>query len=185
MARLPYLSQEDLPPDKRHIYAELERTRDKYALNAFTLLLNDIDAAEALAHLGKYLKLESPLNPQIREIAILSTAQVLDNDYMWASHEYIARKVGLRNELIESIRQGKAPMGLPAKEGIFAQAAKEIIGKGGLTDKTFQAIHHLLGSAQTIDLLLVIGYYTMMSGLLKSLAVEMLPDMKPRLPIGL
>jgi 4-carboxymuconolactone decarboxylase len=136
MARLPYISRQDPPPDKRHIYDHIAETRGRVERSgrpdlseaegmphSFQALMNSPDAAEAVAHLGEYLRFKSSLDPVVREIAILSTARELGSQYEWAHHEPVARQAGVREQVIESIKSSRAPMGLPAKEGVFAQAA--------------------------------------------------------------
>ena len=60
--------------------------------------------------------------------------------------------VGVRPQVIEAIRSGRAPMGLPPKEGVFAQAGKEFVRNGALSERTFQAIEHLLGPEGAVEL---------------------------------
>ena len=182
MARLPLISREDLTPEKQPIYDRIAATRGS-ALNVFGALLNSPDAAAAVAALGEYLRYNSSLDPAIREIAILSTAKEHNNEYEWAHHEPEARRAGVRAEVIESIRSGRAPMGIPAKEGVFAQAAKELVREGTLTPRTFQAIEHLLGPEHTVDLIVLVGYYSMLSRVLATLDVE-LDEGLERMPLG-
>ena len=187
MARLPYVSREELPQDKQHIYDRIAETRGGAetrgeAPRAFQALLNSPDAAEAVAALGEYLRFKSTLDPMIREIAVLSTARELGSQYEWTHHEPIARQAGVRDEVIESIRSGRAPMGLPAKEGVFAQAAKELVRDGTLSERTFQAILHLVGPQATVDLILLVGYYAMLSRAMDALGVELESGLQPRLP---
>ena len=181
MARVPYVSRDDLPPDKQDIYDRIAETRGS-AGNVFRALLNSPDAARAAAGVGEYVRFHCPLDPAVRETAILSVAQELGSQYEWAHHEPIARRVGVRDEVIESIRAGRAPMGLPAKEGVFAQAAKELTRQGTLTDRTFQAIEHLLGRQQTVDLIVLIGYYGMLARVIAALGVELDEDLEAGLP---
>ena len=72
-------------------------------------------------------------------------------------------------------------MGLPAKEGVFVQAAKELARKGTISERTFEAILHLLGPQQTVDLVVLIGYYAMLAGALSALGVELEPGMESTL----
>ena len=109
----------------------------------------------------------------VRETVILTTAREMNVDYEWAHHVPVARQVGVREEVIDSIRSGRAPMGLPAKEGVFAQAAKELVRDGALTDRTYQAVEHLIGPQQTVDLIVLVGYYAMVGRVLKTLQVEL------------
>ncbi|MCY3543626.1 MAG: carboxymuconolactone decarboxylase family protein [Chloroflexi bacterium] len=187
MARVPYISRDDLPADKRPLYDHIEQTRGgidgKGMPNSFRLLLNSPDGAEAVGALGEHIRLRSSLHPAFRETAILGVARALDSQYVWAHHEPIARSVGVRDEVIESIRSGRAPMGLPPKEGVFAQAGKEFVRNGALGERTFQAVEHLLGPEGAVELVVVIGYYTMLNAVLGSLGIELDDHLEATLPI--
>ena len=172
MARIPYVSREDLAEDKRHVYDGISGSRGS-VLHVFQALLNSPEAAEVVAGVGEYIRYKSPIEPAIRETAILSVAKELNNGYEWTQHEPVARDVGVRDQVIEAIRTGRAPMGLPAKEGVYVQAAKELVRDGTLTDRTFQAILHLLGASQTVDLVVLVGYYCLLGGVISSLGVEL------------
>lgn len=177
MARIPYVNREDLPVDKRPVYDRIAETRGgidgKGMPNSFRLLLNGPDVADAVGALGEHIRLRSSLHPAFRETAILGVARALSSQYVWGHHEPIARDVGVRSEVIEAIRSGRAPMGLPPKEGVFAQAGKEFVRDGALSERTFQAIEHLLGVEGAVELVVVIGYYVMLNGVLASLGVEL------------
>ena len=186
MARVPYVDREDLREADRPIYDRIARTRgtaepDVPMPNSFRSLLNSPGVAEAVGRLGEYLRFESPLDPVAREIAILSVARQTNSDYEWAHHEPVARRAGVSDEVIESIRSGRAPMGIPAKDGIFAQAAKEMVSKGTLAPRTFQAVEHLLGAGGAVELVVVIGYYAMLSAALSALDVEIETGLESRL----
>ena len=187
MARVPYVSMDDLAKDKQPIYDRIAETRGSIEgggmPNSFRLLMNSPAAAEAVGHLGEYIRLHSTLDPAARETAILGVARALNSQYEWAHHEPVARAVGVRDAVIEAIRSGRAPMGLPPKEGVFAQAGKELAQNGALTERTFQAVEHLLGAQGTVDLVVTIGYYAMLNAVLVSLGVELEPHLAPSLPV--
>ena len=176
MARVQYVEREQLNEDGRRIFDHIAETRggiepNTPMPNSFRALMNSPKAAEAVGQLGEYLRLNTSLDPVVREIAIISVARHTNSDYEWAHHEPIARAVGVRPQVIESIRTGRAPMGLPAKEGIFAQAAKELVLNGDLTDRTFQAIEHLLGPQAVVEFITLVGYYAMLSLALRALGI--------------
>ncbi len=181
MARLPLMSRQDLPAEAHPIHDHIRETRGGMP-NLFRALLNSPEAAERVAALGEYIRYRCPLSDAARETAILSTARELGIHYEWAHHAAVARQAGVREEVIEAIRSGKGPMGLPAKEGIFIQAAREITGTGALTDRTFQAVEHLLGPRQTVDLIVLVGYYTMVGRVLRTLEVELEEGVESDLP---
>ena len=181
VARVRYISRNDLSSDKQHVYDRIAENRGRVA-HVFEALLNSPDAAEAVAAVGEYIRYRSPLDPVIREIAILSTAREMNNHYEWAQHEPVARKVGVRDQVIDAIRSGKAPMGIPAKEGVFAQAARELVRDGTLSDRTYQAVEHLLGPLQTVDLIVLVGYYSMIGRVISALGVELDEGLESSLP---
>jgi 4-carboxymuconolactone decarboxylase len=171
MAKLPYVSREMLPDDKRHVYDRIAETRGSVP-NIFGTLLNSPDAAEVVTSVGEYIRYRSALDPATREIAILSVAREMNAAYEWAQHEPIARAAGVSDGTIEAIRSGRAPMGIPAKEGVFAQAVREVLRKGKMSDLTYQAIEHLLGPQQTMDLVVLVGYYSMLARILATFEVD-------------
>ena len=181
MARVKYISREELSPDRQDIYDRIAETRGRVP-QVFQALLNSPDAAAVVAGVGEYLRYRAPLDPVVREIAILSAVRELKCEYEWAHHVPVAREVGVRDEVIDSIRSGRAPMGIPAKEGVFAQAARELVREGTLGDRTFQAILHLIGPALTVDLIVLVGYYSMLARVIKALGVELEPGMVSDLP---
>jgi 4-carboxymuconolactone decarboxylase len=171
LARVPYVQRDQMPPDKLGIYDRIASTRGSVQ-NVFAALLNSPDAAEAVTSMGEYLRYNCPLDPAIRETAILATAREMGNRYEWAQHEPVAREVGVRDEVIEAIRSGKAPMGLPAKEGVFAQGARELTRDGALTERTLAAIEHLLGTRQAVDFVVLVSYYGMVARIISTFQVD-------------
>ena len=172
MARVPYVKREELNDQEQPIFDQIEKTRGGVS-NVFAALLNNPEATKAVTSLGEYIRYQSKLDPIIRETAILTTAKELQKSYEWAQHEPVAREIGVRDEVIDSILSCKGPMGLPAKEGIFIQSAKELVKNGTLTSRTYQALEHLLGPQVTIDFLVTVGYYSMLSRLIRSLDVDL------------
>ena len=124
MSRVPYVKRDDLQEKHQPIFDQIAKTRGS-ASNVFAALINNPEATEVVTAVGEYIRYKSKLDPIVRETAILTTAKELKNGYEWAQHEPVAREVGVREEVIESILSGKGPMGLPAKEGIFIQASRE------------------------------------------------------------
>ncbi len=181
MAKLPYISRDDLPEDKRHVYDRIAETRGS-VVNIFGLLLNSPDAAEVATNVGEFIRFKSTLEPVVREIAILAVARETNAEYEWAQHEPIARRDGVSDRTIEAIWSGRAPMGVPAKEGVYAQAVKELVRDGNMSDLTFQAVEHLLGPVQTIDFLVLVGYYWMLGRIMATLEIDLDEGLEANLP---
>ncbi len=172
MPRMPYLSREDLPLDKRPIYDQIASRRGHIPL-PLAVLLHSPEAASRVATVGEYLRYESSsLPPEVREIATLATAHQLACKYVWGQHVRLAREAGVRAEAIKLIEEGAPPRRLLPKEGVFVQYTRELLGDKRVTDATHTAVEHLLGRQGTIDLVVTIGYYALLCYVSAALEVE-------------
>ena len=66
---------------------------------------------------------------------------------------------------------------------MFAQAGKEYVRNGSLSERTFQAVEHLLGPQGAVELVVVIGYYAMLNAVLGSLGIELDEHLEASLPV--
>lgn len=187
MARLPYLSREDIPEHKRPVYDHIAETRSrveklKEMPRTYRLLLNSLDLGEHVARLGEYFRFESPLDAVIRETAIISTAREINSPYEWAHHEYVARQVGVRPEVIEAIRTRGNPAELSPDERVVIQVAQEMVHQRTVSEETFQTILTLLGPSQAVDLVALVAYYVMLGSVFNALGLELEDGLEPSLP---
>ncbi|MBI4201148.1 MAG: carboxymuconolactone decarboxylase family protein [Chloroflexi bacterium] len=179
MPRVPYVSREDLPPDKRAFYDQIASRRSHVA-RPFAALLNSPEVAARVAAVGEQLRFASPvLPPDVREIATLATAQQLGCQYVWTHHVASAREAGVREQVIETIRDGAPPRRLLPKEGVFVQFARELLGDRRVRGSTFTAVEHLLGVQGVTELVVTIGYYALMCYAVAALDVELEEGVQP------
>ena len=64
---------------------------------------------DAAQRLGETVRFESTLPPQLRELAILIVAAKWKAQYEWWAHEKIARREGLDERVIESVKAETLP----------------------------------------------------------------------------
>lgn len=182
MARVPYLSKGELPPSKRHLYDQIARQRGRMP-RPFAALLNSPEVASRVAAIGEYLRYETTaLPPEVREIATLTTAQQLGCQYVWTRHVPLARAAGVREEVINAIRDGQPPRRLLRKEAVFVQYTRELLGDRRVRSATFSAAEQLLGCEGIIDLVVTIGFYALQCYTVAALEVELEEGVEPLLP---
>lgn len=187
MARLPYLSREDIPENKRQAYDHIQETRSRVSKlkempRTYRLLLNSLDLGEHVARLGEYLRFESSLDPVKRETAILGTAREINSQYEWTHHEHVARQVGVRPELIEAIKSKQALVELSPDDRAIIQVAKDMVHHRTVGEETFQTILRLLGPEQAVDLITLVGYFVMLGSVFNALGLELEETLEPLLP---
>ncbi len=182
MARIPEVSREELPPEQRHIFDEIERSRG-YVGAPFKVLLNSPEPAGRFAHLGAYVRFESSLPRAVHSLCALTVARELDCQFEWTVNEISGRQAGVREEAIEALRYRKAPEGLTPEEAVVVRYGQELLRNHRVSDEAFNAALSQLGRQGLTDLTMTFGYYTCLACALNAFEVETDADRPPTLPI--
>ena len=173
-ARLSQIEREDLPAEQQHIFDEIAGSRGAVR-GPFAMLLHSPEVAGRIAHTGAYIRFETTLQDDLREVAIPTTARFWDCQYEWTAHQRIAEsEAGTRPEAIAAIRDRQAPTGLTSDEAIVFNFVSELLNKHRVSDSTFKVANDRFGDKATVDLTATAGYYSMIAGTLNAFAVE--PD---------
>jgi 4-carboxymuconolactone decarboxylase len=139
--------------------------------------------AEVMRMENDYLRLESGMDPQIKELAILVTVRELDSQYIWTSHEPQARQAGVSPEAIDIVKHGRPLAGLSEKESIIIQLGREAVGQHKVGSETFARAIRLLGRQGLVNVVALMGNYAANAILLNTVDQQMDPGVTPRLPI--
>ena len=174
MARVPYVTREDLTKEHQAAYDRIANTRGVVGPN-FQGLFNSPVATERFASFGEYVRFDSEIPPRLKELAILPAAREANNGYVWTAHETLARDQGVAGAIIDAIRDRSAPEGLSGNDADIVRYAKELLIDHEVSDETFGAVHGLLGDQSTVDLTLLILYYSSLALALQAIKVD-LPD---------
>lgn len=115
----------------------------------------------------------STLPKQTREAAVLRVAVRRSSAYEWKQHYSIARQAGLSESEIAAIADGTAT-GL---HGLIVTTVDELYDEGVLTDATATALAGQFTERQLIELVFLVGTYSMLSMVLNVFGVEPDPDL--------
>lgn len=119
-------------------------------------------AANAQA-LGKYCRYDTLLEPRLSEIAILTIAHIWKSEYEWHAHEKEALKAGVSPEVIEAIRVGGQPPFAHQDEEIVHAFARAAHIDRSVPDNLYARAISILGEDSVVDLVGILGYYTLIS----------------------
>jgi 4-carboxymuconolactone decarboxylase len=104
------------------VWDRIAQSRGRVA-GPFAALLHSPELARRIAETGHYVRFEGPLTQAERELAIITVARLLDAQYEWVAHAVLARKAGVRDEVIAAVRERRAPAGLtPAEAQVHGYA---------------------------------------------------------------
>lgn len=118
---------------------------------------------EAVQRLGEVVRFEISIPPSLRELAILVVAAKWQAQYEWWTHEKIARKEGLDPNLITSLKAGALPDFTHPSEAVVYDFARELINQQRVSNQRYQKAVELLGEAGVVELVILLGYYTLVS----------------------
>jgi 4-carboxymuconolactone decarboxylase len=139
-------------------------------------------AAQHLNALSHYLRHESGIAPQVREIAILTTAREMDNQFEWTAHEPVALKEGVSAEVVEVIKRRGSTQGLAETEATVIELGRQIFDKKKVDSELFARGRKLFGDRRLVELVMLMGNYAAVAALLTACDTQLAPDQKPLLP---
>jgi 4-carboxymuconolactone decarboxylase len=182
MSRIPGIVRETLSPEDQTIYDHIAAER-KEIPNIFKVIMNSPRAAQVVGDVGDYARFHTPFNPALRELVILTVARWFDSEYEWSQHEPLAYKNNVNPELVERIRKGDIPVTANTNELLAIRFTYEMVSKCNVSDKTFNTVLEKFGEKATTDLIVLIGYYTMLAYCIAILKPDIDPGLKAVLPI--
>ncbi len=132
---------------------------------------------------GVAVRWESPLGRALTELAILVTAREHDQPFEWSLHELAGIAVGLDPQVIDVVRNGQPLTGVGENESVIIQIGREIFREHELSSETYARALRVLGEANLVDIVDLMGTYTRVGTGLTAFNSQMPPGWKQFLPL--
>lgn len=140
-------------------------------LNLFTTLAHHPLLMKRVNALGGTFMAHGSLGVRVRELVILRVAYRVGSEYERAQHEVIALKVGIDQDELEKVR--REPLdGWSDEERPLLAAVDELCANDDLSDGTWSVLSETWTEAQLLELLVMIGFYRMLGGVLRTARVQ-------------
>lgn len=170
MARIPYFDMTQAP----EAYQALLNGRPP--LNLYRMLPH---AGPALSMgflgMGGALLRENQIDAKLREIAILRVGILSKASYEVHQHKRVARNVGLSDAKIAALEVGADTSVFDELELLILQFTDVVFHEVKAPDELFNAVAGRLGTRQTAELVLTIGFYMLVSRFLENFEVDIEP----------
>ncbi|MCC6888963.1 MAG: carboxymuconolactone decarboxylase family protein [Hyphomicrobiales bacterium] len=163
--RLPAIPDEQLTPEQRTLMTAIASGPRGTFLKSgpFFCYLHSPGFGRLAQELGAYCRFGTSIAPRLTEFAILATARIWRAHYEWVAHEPQALRAGVKPETVEALRTGREPKSAPNDERALYAFINELYGTRRVSDRTYRAVHSVLGDAGMVELLGVLGYYAMVA----------------------
>ena len=148
----------------------------------FQLLVRSPEVCRHLSRLGEYLRWGSSLSPALSELAICLTARHIRANYEWHAHAPLAEEAGVPKAAIEAIRTGGTPSFAAADEALVHGICSELFRTQRLTDASFDKAVATLGEEGLIEIIAIVGYYTLIGNTLNVFQVPVPEGVAPPFP---
>jgi 4-carboxymuconolactone decarboxylase len=130
----------------------------------FSMLLHSPRLAERLLPLVTFFRDESIVETPLRSIAVLTAVREREAAYPWAAQVSLARRNGVREEVIDVIRAKGDPSRLSEDERDVLTYARQLV-RGPRSDPAlFETLHRRHGAAWMVELTAAVHYFALVAG---------------------
>jgi 4-carboxymuconolactone decarboxylase len=178
--RLATIADEDMTDAQRKLRDAIASSpRGRLIMNGpFGCFLHAPAYGMVAQQLGAHVRYHTSLPPRLSEFAILTTARLWRAQYEWFAHAPMAEKAGVAPQTIRDLKAGRKPARAPADERAIYDFIKELYRARRVGDATYRRVHKLLGDAGMVELVGILGYYSLISMTLNVFRAA-LPDDAP------
>ena len=167
MSEYPTWSRDfEIPPEQRTarqaaLVEKIEAgPRGRVTLN-YRMWLHNMDLAEVTEPFGLYVTYLSPVTKRQKEILILTHAAFWDAKFEWNVHAPQARAVGITDDQMQAIAEGRAPGFADPIEELTYELVRALHVYRHVNEDLYGRSMEHLGHRGVSDLIGLIGLYTM------------------------
>ncbi len=192
LARLPQVHRQDLDAAGRAAFDTYVSPGTGYETGLrgpIGVWMNSPALAQAMFDVRQRVRYESDRDQRLTELAIISTAREINNQYEYTAHEPLAVAAGLEQDIIDIVRfrrpieENANIEGLGETERVIIRFAREVISEERVSSETFARALAVFGAEGVTDLTGLIGYYSFVAITLKAFDVQRPPQSDLLLPI--
>ena len=161
--RLPPLPESQWSAAQRETADEIIKGPRGGLIEPFIPLIRSPELCTHAQRMGEYLRYRSAIGLRLSELAILVTARHWSQEVEWAIHAPIAVREGISEAIVHAIGLNQAPQFTQADEQLVYDFSVQSLEAKRVNDDTWAKALALLGEHGAVDLMGIVGYYTMLS----------------------
>jgi 4-carboxymuconolactone decarboxylase len=132
---------------------------------------------------SRYVRYESGMPDDVRELAILVTGRAFDSQFEWTAHEPAALKVGVPKSTVDIVRDRLPTDGLPEAHDVVISLGRCVWDERKTVPRElYDRAMKLWGPQLLMDILWLMGNYAWTSAIIATFKIQVHPEKKPLLP---
>jgi 4-carboxymuconolactone decarboxylase len=186
VSRLPYLKRDQLDAEGSALWDSITETRGATLVNdegglagPFNALVTAPNVGVHFSAMGAALRFQTSIDRRLIELAIITVGAYWKAEFEWWAHARMARQHGVPDAVVDAIGNGETPALESDEDRAVYQVAYQVARQGRLDDATYGAAQKYLGDQGMVELVMLCGYYTLVSFTLNAFEVP-LPPGEPR-----
>jgi 4-carboxymuconolactone decarboxylase len=176
--RFPAIPRDKMTDAQRQAYDALVAGPRGGARGPFNALLRSPDLMDKVQRVGEYVRFRTSIPAKLNELAILVTGRTWGAKFEFYAHRILALKAGLGESIADAIARNERPGGMEPDEELVYEFATAIQRDHVVNDALFTRAVARFGEPGVMDLIGVIGYYTLVSMVLNVAEVPLPPGEK-------
>ena len=180
--RMPPLSDAEMTAEQREAIADFKQTRGTLEFHGpFVPLLRSPELLRNAQRVGEYLRYRSALPQHLRELAILVTARHWYQRYEWGIHAPIAAEAGVSGAIIAAVADGRRPAEMASDQATLHDFCVELLRNQSVSDPTYKAAVRHFTEHGVVDLVGILGYYSLLAMVMNTARTALPETMSPSL----
>ena len=174
-SRPPILDETRLTPEQKVVFDRIRSGPRGLVEGPLRVWLLSPDLADKAQALGAFCRYGTRLPPRLSELAILVVGAYWRSGFEWHVHAPIALKAGVSQATVDAIHAGREPLELAADERAVYRFAKELLETRLVSPTTYSAAVETFGVEAVVELVGILGYYTLISMTINAFEVPVPP----------
>jgi 4-carboxymuconolactone decarboxylase len=164
MARIPLATRDQVAAHETPAFDAIMLSRaNRPNIGPYSLLLHMPEMARRLEALRTYLRDEDSLPQRLQELVMISVAREMNCAFIWYAHAAAARQAGVRDDIVDGIREKGALANLDPEEQTVVDFTRELLRDRTVSRPTFDAATARLGQRGTMTLTNLIACYAVLA----------------------
>jgi len=171
MPRIPPIAAKtDMAPEHQYVFDQVMGVFGRVR-GPFSMLLHSPKLAERLLPMVPFAREGTIVEPQLRQIAVLTMVREKDANYVWAAQVDASRRAGLRDAVIDLLRAKGDPSGLPEDERDIIVYARQLVRTNRVEQAVFDALLKRHGKQWLVELTAIANFYVALCGVVNAFDV--------------